>query len=53
MYFVILAGGERHSAWATRREAVEQIRVLKDYGYRGVSYEYLAGVDCENGQYFV
>lgn len=63
MWIVIFGDNIRHSAWSTRREAIQQVRVLAENGYirldhrspndiaRFVSYD--ATVSCENGHYYV
>jgi len=58
MYFVYLISNigysnTLHSGWNTLEEAQNQTRVLRDYGYKGVSIKYRQGLTCENGQYFV
>jgi hypothetical protein len=55
MYCVILESNEKHSIWNTREEANNQIRVLKDYGYKRPYIKFYAGYagQFENGHYFV
>lgn len=53
MYIVRLENNEKHSAWNTKQEALKQIDVLKNYGYRYPYYEYISGADYPNGHYFV
>lgn len=54
MYVVYTEDGERHSAWDSTSEAKNQIRVLRDHGYKGCYYEYESVPEwVENGHYFV
>ena len=53
MYIVRLESGKKHSAWNTKSEALKQIAVLKNYGYRYPNYVFISGADYSNGQYFV
>lgn len=53
--FIVWNGKERHSAWETKSEAMEQVRVLIEYGYREgkLFIKYDETVRCENGHYYV
>lgn len=51
-YIVYLGDGTKHSAWHSKKEAKNQIRVLADYGYKGAYYEQIDH-NYENGHYFV
>lgn len=51
MYLVKIEG-EKHSAWNTKKEAINQIRVLKDCGYKSLSYDFDSTIDTENGHYY-
>jgi len=52
MYIVRLRDNKKHSAWDSLTEALKQIHVLKDNGYRDCYFEEM---DCNysNGHYFV
>lgn len=49
---VYLKDGTLHSAWWSLWEAVRQVRVLQDNGYRDSYFEQIDH-DYDNGQYFV
>ncbi len=51
--WIVYIGGDKHSAWETIREAKNQKRVLIDYGYKDISFEYDKKADYPNGYYFV
>lgn len=55
--YLVYTPKELHSAWETKEEAENQIRVLREYGYGNPYnlpyYKFTAGIICENGQYFV
>lgn len=55
MYIVILESNEKHSAWNSKEEAKNQIRVLKQYGYRQPYIKHYEGLkgNYPNGYYFV
>jgi hypothetical protein len=53
MYIIYLEDGTKHSAWRSNSEAVKQIEVLENHGYRDVWYDYIEGLNLENGHYFV
>ena len=55
MFVVILESNEKHSAWNTREEAMNQLRVLIEYGYRRPHVKYYDGLkgNFSNGYYFV
>lgn len=51
--YIVKINDEKHSAWETKSEAIYQIKVLKDYGYKGMTLEFDATIEVENGRYFV
>jgi len=55
MFIVILESNEKHSAWNSRDEAMNQLRILKDYGYKRPHVKFYEGFkgQFENGYYFV
>jgi len=46
------SGTQKHSAWDSTNEAKQQIKVLKDYGYKNSHYDVIDH-NYSNGQYFV
>ena len=58
MWIVKFANNSRHSAWDTRKKALYQVEILKQFGYRGLTppanfVEYDETVTCEDGHYYV
>jgi len=57
MWIVKLGDNSRHSAWDSKKEALQQAKVLKNYGCikgdLGNFVEYDDTVSCENGHYYV
>lgn len=62
MWIVKLGDNTRHSAWNSKKEAIAQADVLRDYGYimpdprdqtLADFVEYDCTVQCENGHYYV
>ena len=41
MKTIVFIDGEKHSAWYSAAEAKHQCKVLENYGYKGVYWEYL------------
>jgi hypothetical protein len=50
--YVVMIGNTRHSAWNTVQEALKQIKVLKEYGYKQVKYSSDPTVNTINGYYY-
>ena len=54
MWLVVFRNNKRHSAWTSALGARNQIRVLKDYGYRIKTHPvYDSTLSCEDGHYYV
>ncbi len=52
MWFVYI-NNEKHSVWNTKTEAIKQIEVLINNGYRNVYYDEIKTESYNNGHYFV
>jgi hypothetical protein len=52
MKTIVFVNGEKHSAWHSKEEAKNQVRVLINHGYRDVTWDYIDH-NYENGHYFV
>ncbi len=50
--YLVWIGKTRHSAWNTMQEALRQIKILKEYGYKQVKYTYDPTVNTINGYYY-
>jgi len=57
MWIVKINDYQRHSAWNSKKEAIKQFEVLKNYGYLKGNWEdfieFDETVNCENGHYYV
>lgn len=55
MVAIVRVNGSRHSIWNTYSEAIKQMKVLKDFGYKNVEIEdyYFLTNGYKNGHYFV
>ena len=52
MKTIVFVGGSPHSAWNSKDEAIKQMEVLINSGYKNVHYEFIDH-NYENGYYFV
>ena len=65
MWIVKFDDNSKHSAWDTKREALQQVKILEQNGYIRLHrrdgnngtlndfVEYDATVSCENGHYYI
>jgi len=55
MYIVILENNEKHSAWDSKEEAENQVKVLKNYGYKNPYIKFCGAYYkmFSNGHYFI
>lgn len=51
--WIVYVNGKRHSAWLNQADAVHQVHVLRDHGYKGLDYCYDDTTSCEDGHYYV